>query len=341
MHPLSAHRLAVAPMTECTDRHCRYMLRLLAPDALLYTGMFDAAAILRGGHEALLGFDAGEHPLVLQLGGGDAAQLAAAAAVGEALGYDQFNLCADAIVPAAPDGARHMADCVAAVRARVQREVTVKVRIGHDAAPGAQGWSELDYAQLWRFVALVAQAGCRTFIIHVRKQVLGGVKLRDWQIPPLRHDVALRLKADFPQLAIIANGGIESVVQARALLARLDGVMIGRKAYHDPWSLVPMQQEFGLDARWRPPTQSLLLRKLAVYAARQVRAGCRLQAITRHFRGLFTHHPPAPLWQQFYLLLDTELQAVARSDPPWSSPRSAAAPDGMHCFPFAVPPPGR
>lgn len=306
-------RICVAPMMEVTDRHCRYFLRGFAPDTLLYTEMITAQAILRGDRERLLGFDPEEHPVALQLGGADPGELAAAARAGEQAGYDEINLncgCPSEKVADGQFGACLMqepgrvAECVAAMRARVGIPVTVKTRIGvvrrdlsGGAARHAQGavarFDEADFEALLTFVMGLREAGCAAVIVHARKAVLGGLSPRDnREIPPLRPDVVRRLKVSLPSLPVVVNGGFREAAMARDALTWCDGVMIGREAYHRPAVLTELHQMLRPGAVPAPP-RGAMLERMARYAEREVAAGGRLSGITRHMLGLCTGEPGA------------------------------------------------
>jgi tRNA-dihydrouridine synthase A len=281
-------RLCVAPMMDWTDRHCRYFHRLLAPHARLYTEMVHAHAVLRGDRARLLGFDPAEHPVALQLGGSEPALLAEAARIGAASGYDEINLnvgCPSDRVQAGRFGACLMrepdlvADCVAAMRDVVPAEVpvTVKCRIGVD--------EQDEDADFLAFVERVAAAGCRVFLVHARKAWLKGLSPKEnREIPPLNHARVHRLKRERPDLVVVANGGIASVEGARAALAHVDGVMIGRAAYHEPWLLAELEQAlFGTE----PPARAAVLAALEPYVARVLVGGGRLHHVVRHVVGLY------------------------------------------------------
>ncbi len=226
-------------MMDVTDRHCRFFLRLIAPRALLYTEMVTTGAILHGDRARYLDFDPAERPLALQLGGSDPRALAECAAIAEAWGYDEVNLNCGCPSPRVTGGGfgvwlmtepRLVADAVAAMRARTRLPVTVKCRIGVDEEEGA--------AFLGRFVEQVAAAGCGTFIVHARKALLKGLSPKENRnIPPLRYEVAHGLKAARPELEIVINGGFRDPALAAAQLTLLDGVMVGREACENPWSL--------------------------------------------------------------------------------------------------------
>ena len=293
-------RLCVAPMMDYTDRHCRYLLRLLSPGALLYTEMVTAQALAHGDVERLLGFDPSEHPVALQLGGSDPALLASAARLGADRGYDEINLnvgCPSDRVQSGRFGACLMAepalvaDCVRAMREAASIPVTVKCRIGIDDRD--------DYAFLEQFVATVSAAGVRTFVVHARKAHLQGLSPREnREIPPLRYDVALRLKHDRPDLEVILNGGLRTVAQVREWLPQFDGVMLGRQAYQEPCLLAELQREF-LDPAFAPPSREWVVAQYAAYVERQLAAGQRLSVMLRHVHGLYAGLPGARSWRRF------------------------------------------
>ena len=296
--PLS-RRLSVAPMMDCTDRHARYLLRLISRRTLLYTEMVTAQALLRGDADYLIGYSPAEHPLALQLGGSDPAQLAHAARIGADFGYDEINLnvgCPSDRVQSGRFGACLMAepalvgDCVAAMQAAVSVPVTVKCRIGIDRTDRDE--------DLFEFVRIVAAAGCRQFTVHARKAWLDGLSPREnRQIPPLRYDTVYRLKRLRPQLEIVINGGITDMDQALAHLEYVDGVMIGRAAYHAPWLLAAADRLiFGDDTQ--TPVRSAVLESYLDYVARQHLLGAPLSALTRPLLGLFQGQPGARAWRR-------------------------------------------
>ncbi|MBL8201900.1 MAG: tRNA dihydrouridine(20/20a) synthase DusA [Chromatiales bacterium] len=297
-----AGSISVAPMMDCTDRHCRYFLRLLSPRIRLYTEMITAAAIVRGDARRWLRFDPSEHPVAVQLGGSDPDLLAAAARLATTEGYDEINLnagCPSERVSEGAFGACLMnspglvADCVSAMRAVTPLPVTVKTRIGVDDRD--------DYGFLRDFVGIVAAAGCRTFVIHARKAYLAGLSPRENRtVPPLRPDVVYRLRRDFPDLDLIINGGIEtgSDIQ-RHLAAGLDGVMIGRKAYADPWWLTEVDRAFLAEGATEAPfARSTVVEAMAAYARRECGAGTRLHHVSRHLLGLYHGRPGARSWRR-------------------------------------------
>lgn len=290
-HGLIDRRLAVAPMMQRTDRHCRYFLRLISRHTLLYTEMITTGAILHNPPErraALLAFDPSERPLALQLGGNDPEELAECARIGADLGYDEINLnlgCPSDAAQSARFGACLMAEpdrvaeCVAAMGAAIRIPITVKCRTGID---------DLDsYDYLAGFVAKLARAGCSTFIVHARKAWLTGLNPKENRtLPPLHYDWVYRLKREHPQLTIIINGGIVSLADARAHLQHVNGVMIGRAAYDNPYLLADADRLiFG--ACDCPPTRHEVLARFAEYAGRRLREGVPLSLMTRHILGLF------------------------------------------------------
>ena len=287
-------------MMDWTDRHCRFFLRGFSPRLLLYTEMITAAAMAHGDRARLLRFSPAERPLALQLGGNEPALLAAAARAGEDAGYDEINLncgCPSDRVHAGAFGAclmltpQQVADCVAAMRAAVAIPVTVKMRIGvlagSDRKADVTAFDEADFERLHRFTATVARGGCRHFIVHARKAVLGRLSPREnREVPPLRFDVVQRLRREFPELWIGVNGGLRTVAQSETALDWAGGVMLGREAYHRPSVLGELHERVFSDG-WRPPDARGQLDRMARYAEQQVAAGEPAAAITRHMLGLF------------------------------------------------------
>jgi tRNA-dihydrouridine synthase A len=281
-------------MMDWTDRHCRYFHRLLTRRALLYSEMLTADAVLHGDRARLLAFNPEEHPVALQLGGSDAGKLAETAAIGEAHGYDEINLnvgCPSDRVQEGRFGACLMAEpelvarAVAAMQACVRVPVTVKCRIGID--------DQDNEADLDRFVTVVAGAGCRTFIVHARKAWLDGLSPKENRdLPPLDHARVHRLKIAHSDLEIAVNGGIGSLDAALAHLDKVDGVVIGRAAYQNPYLLAEVDGRlFGETTA--PPTRRAVLEALIPYAERHLRAGGRLNNVTRHILGLYHGRPRA------------------------------------------------
>ena len=294
-----SRKLSVAPMMDWTDRHERAFLRVISRRTLLYTEMVTTGAILHGDRDRLLGFDVGEHPLALQLGGSEPADLAACAREGAGRGYDEINLnlgCPSDRVQRGRFGACLMhepelvADCVAAMIAAVDIPVTVKTRIGVD--------EQDSYAALQAFVAKIAAAGCRSFTIHARKAWLSGLSPKEnREVPPLRYDVVYDLKRDFPDLEIVLNGGVQSLEEAAAHLTKVDGVMIGRAAYQSPYVLAEADRLiFGESAA--PKSREEIVADFLPYVARQRGAGVPLNSMTRHMLGLFNGLPGARAWRR-------------------------------------------
>ncbi len=292
-------KLSIAPMLDWTDRYCRYFLRLISKHTLLYTEMVTTGALLHGDQARHLDFDPTEHPVALQLGGSDPAELAACARLAEQWGYDEINLnvgCPSDRVQSGMFGACLMAtpqvvaDGVAAMLDATSLPVTVKHRIGID---------DLDsYEALTNFVATVSGAGCSTFIIHARKAWLSGLSPREnREIPPLRYDVVHQIKRDFPRLEIILNGGITTLAQAQEQLAHVDGVMIGREAYQNPWILAEADRLlFGDD---HPiPSRHQIIEQLMPFAEEQHAKGAPVNRISRHILGIFQGQPRARSWRR-------------------------------------------
>jgi len=285
---------AIAPMMEWTDRHCRFFHRLLTRRALIYTEMLTTGAVLNGDRARLLAFDAFEHPVALQLGGCDPAALARSARIGEDFGYDEINLnvgCPSDRVQEGRFGAclmaepKLVADCVAAMKAAVKIPVTVKCRIGIDEQDPDQA--------LFAFAAAVKAAGVHALIVHARKAWLKGLSPRENRdVPPLDYACVRRLKAAHPDFEIVLNGGIASPTQAQAELGAVDGVMMGRAAYQEPWRLLQVDPLlYGEPAPFASPREAALA--LIPYIERELAQGVRLHAITRHVLGLFRSVPGA------------------------------------------------
>ncbi len=292
-------RLSVAPMMDLTDSLDRRFLRLITKRTLLYTEMVTALALIHGNAEGLLAHREIERPLALQLGGGDPALLAEAVRIAEGAGFDEINLnvgCPSDRVSAGRFGACLMTEpdtvaaCVAAMAGATALPVTVKHRIGVDDADS--------YELLSAFVSRVADAGCRTFIVHARKAWLSGLSPKEnREVPPLRHDVVHRLKADFPHLEIVLNGGIANLDAALQQIGPTDGVMIGRAAYETPYILA------GADSRVfgtaePPPTRRRVVEGLCALADEIAAEGIPLPRLTRHATGLFHGRPGARTWRR-------------------------------------------
>jgi tRNA-dihydrouridine synthase A len=295
----SAHRLCVAPMMDWTDRHCRYFHRLLAPSALLYTEMVTTGAVLHGDRERLLGFNPEEHPLALQLGGSDPDDLAECASIAAERGFDEINLnvgCPSDRVQKGRFGACLMLepelvrDCVAAMRERVTIPVTVKTRIGVDQCDS--------YGYFSNFVDRVAESGCDVFIIHARKAWLSGLSPKEnREIPTLRPEWVYLLKQERPELVVVLNGGVTTAAEAAVHLQRLDGVMLGRAAYQQPWVLAQCQERL-FDGPVTPDRASVV-EAMTDYLRRQVRQGVPVKHVSRHLLGLFMGEPGARSWRRY------------------------------------------
>ena len=294
----SPHRLCTAPMMDWSDRHCRYLFRQLAPHAVVYSEMITTGALVHGDVPRHLDFDPAEHPVALQLGGSEPADLAHCARLGERWGYDEINLncgCPSQRVQRGAFGACLMAepdlvaDCVKAMQDAVSIPVTVKHRLGLDRAE--------DYGFVRRFVATLARAGCQTFIVHARNAVLKGLSPKDnREVPPLRYAEVHRLKVEFPELEIVVNGGVTSAAQVEVQLAHVDGVMLGRTAYHAPYVLAELDHRlFGSAAL---PSRAEIVRRMHRYAVQQVGREVPLRAIARHMLGLYHGRPGGRRWRQ-------------------------------------------
>jgi tRNA-dihydrouridine synthase A len=290
----AARRFCVAPMMEWTDRHCRFFHRLLTRRALIYTEMITTGAVIHGDRARLLAYDPAEHPLALQLGGCDPKILAECARIAEDFGYDEINLnvgCPSDRVQEGRFGACLMAepalvgDCVTAMTAKVALPVTVKCRIGIDEQDPEQALETL--------AATVEAAGVAALVVHARKAWLKGLSPREnREVPPLDYERVFRLKIAHPRLAVVLNGGIASLDQAAAHLERLDGVMMGRAAYQEPWRLLAVDPLlFGEPAPFDTPKAAA--EALMSYVERELALGTRLHAITRHVLGLFRGVPGA------------------------------------------------
>jgi tRNA-dihydrouridine synthase A len=294
-------RLAVAPMMDWTDRHCRYLHRLLSRKALLYTEMVTAPALVRGGALHLLDHHPAEHPVALQLGGSDPDELAQAARLGAQAGYDEINLnvgCPSDRVQSGTFGAVLMkqpalvAACVAAMRAAVDVEVTVKCRIGVDDQDPEEVLPE--------FLSRVGAAGCGRFIIHARKAWLQGLSPKEnREVPPLDHDLVLRMKGMFGGLHISINGGITDLDQAQSFLeAGLDGVMVGRAAYHQPADILCKADRL-IWGQGKPDSDPVtVVLQMQDYITDHLAGGGRLHQVTRHMLGLFAGTPGARQWRR-------------------------------------------
>jgi tRNA-dihydrouridine synthase A len=306
-------RLCIAPMMDWTDRHCRYLHRLFAPHALLYTEMLVAAAVVRGNAARLLAHSPQEHPVALQLGGCDPEELARAARIGADAGFCEINLNVGCPSDRVRDGAFGaclmlrpdlVAECVERMRAAVQVPVTVKCRIGVDERD--------DFDFFAGFVEHVAAAGVGALIVHARAALLGGLSPKEnREIPPLRYDYVHRLKRERPALAIVLNGGLGDVASVLRQLddpssvsgdsldcGRLDGVMLGRAAYQRPRLIAELERAM-INPAWRIPEPAEIIEQMVAYAREQARLGVRLHAISRHMHGLIVGQNGARAWRRF------------------------------------------
>jgi len=288
--PTNAWRLCVAPMMDWTDRHCRYFHRLLSPHARLYTEMVTAAALVRGERTHLLAYNPEEHPVALQLGGAEPAELAQAARYGEQAGYDEINLnvgCPSDRVQSGRFGACLMrepelvADCVRAMREAVRVPVTVKCRIGVD--------DQDDDKDLFGFAARMVDAEVRVLVVHARKAWLQGLSPKqNREVPPLNYPRVYRLKHEFPALRVIINGGIDGLSAVEEHLRHVDGAMLGRLAYHDPYALACIDAALH---GGETPARTTVLRSMRAYIEAERTRGVRLASITRHLLGLYHGEP--------------------------------------------------
>ncbi|HSZ75756.1 MAG TPA: tRNA dihydrouridine(20/20a) synthase DusA [Rhizomicrobium sp.] len=289
---------AVAPMMEWTDRHCRFLHRQLSAHTRLYTEMVTAEAVIRGDRERLIGFDAREHPVALQLGGAESMRLAEAAKIGADFGYDEINLnvgCPSDRVQSGKFGACLMrepllvADCMAAMRAASRMPVTVKCRIGVDE-------QEPEIA-LRALIDACAQAGANTFIVHARKALLAGLSPKEnREVPPLNYDLVYRVKQENPQLTIILNGGIATLDEAERHLIHVDGVMLGRAAYHSAAILADIDARFFGD---EPRSIDGAIDAYMEYVSRNLAHSVPLNAMTKHLLGLFNGRPGARAFRRY------------------------------------------
>ncbi|MDO7900651.1 tRNA dihydrouridine(20/20a) synthase DusA [Pseudomonas sp. K1(2024)] len=307
--PEPSRRFSVAPMMDWTDRHCRYFLRLLSRHALLYTEMVTTGALLHNDAARFLRHDVSEHPLALQLGGSNPAELAACARLAQEAGYDEVNLnvgCPSDRVQNNMIGACLMghpalvAECVKAMIDTVQIPVTVKHRIGINGRDS--------YAELCDFVGQVRDAGCKSFTVHARIAILEGLSPKEnREVPPLRYDVAAQLKRDFPDLELILNGGIKTLEECHEHLQTFDGVMLGREAYHNPYLLAEVDQQlFG--SQESVVSRSEVMERLMPYLVAHVESGGAVHHITRHILGLGQGFPGA---RRFRQLLSADIHKAA------------------------------
>jgi tRNA-dihydrouridine synthase A len=292
-------KVCVAPMMDCTDRHERFFLRLISKNVLLYTEMIVSEAISRGDKKKLLAFNLNEKPLALQIGGSSAKLLAEAAKIGEDFGYDEINLnlgCPSRKVQKNKFGACLMkepnlvADCLTEMMASCSIPVTVKTRIGYDDVE--------DYESLKNFIQILKKTGVKTFVIHARKAMLGKfTPKQNLNIPPLKYDIVYRLKKDFPDEEIIINGGINSIYQIKNHLEKVDGVMIGRTAYHSPYFLAEIEKE--IFNNHNIPSRTEVIERMFPYIKEEASKGTRLNQIMRHTIGLFHGQKGSADWKRY------------------------------------------
>ncbi|MBB3121024.1 tRNA dihydrouridine(20/20a) synthase DusA [Pseudoduganella violacea] len=314
--PVRGRRLSVAPMMDWTDRHCRVFHRQITRHTWLYTEMVTTGALVYGDVERHLRFNEEEHPVALQLGGSDPADLATSAKLGQQWGYDEINLncgCPSERVQKGAFGACLMAepqlvaDCVKAMRDAVTIDVTVKHRIGIDQSES--------YDFVRDFVGTVADAGCTTFVVHARNAILKGLSPKEnREIPPLKYDFAYRLKRDFPDFEIIINGGIKTEAEIDLHLQHVDGVMLGREAYHNPYLMATFDQRYyGADTpvKSREDVLRAMIPYISAQLAKDGGKGLKLNTITRHMLGLMQGLPGA---RQFRQTL-SDARQLAAGDP--------------------------
>ena len=292
-------RIAVAPMMDWTDRHCRYFMRLLSPSVFLYTEMVTANALHFGDAESLLRYDDSEHPIAVQLGGSDPALMAEAAARAAGVGFDEINInvgCPSDRVQSGQFGACLMAqpdivaDCYSAMQSSIDIPVTVKTRIGIDDHDSDE--------YLTRFVDALSVAGCEKFIVHARIAILDGLSPKENRtVPPLNYERVYRLKEAYPDLEIVLNGGISEIDHVEDVLGRVDGVMIGRQAYHHPYFLAELEHH--MNPTVPLPDRRNVVERMLPYIKRELEQGERLGRITRHMVGLFAGIPGARAWRRY------------------------------------------
>lgn len=293
-------RLSIAPMLDYTDRHERYFLRLLSKHILLYTEMVTTHALLHAGADRFLKHDPKEHPVALQLGGNDPSALAECSKMGEDAGFSEINLncgCPSDRVQSGAFGAclmkdkKLVADCMSAMQKAVSIPVSIKTRIG------------VDHDDSWEFffdfVKTIADTGCNTFIIHARKAWLKGLSPKENRTkPPLLYDYVYRIKEEMPHLSISLNGGVQSLNTVEEILKKVDGVMVGREAYENPWFLAEADERIFGQKSIAPPNQKALLEAFLPYMEQQLKEGCPLTMMTRHLFGLFNGIPGARRYRQ-------------------------------------------
>lgn len=295
----STHRFCIAPMLDLTDRHARYFLRLISENARMYTEMINAGAIVHGGHERFLDYSIEEKPIALQLGGSNPEMLAKACSIAEQYNYDEYNLnvgCPSPRVSSGNFGACLMQDpilvseCISAMRSSGTKEVTIKCRIGIDEE------DSLEFLQ--NFIETNIRAGCKTYIIHARKAWLHGLSPKEnREIPPLNYDRVYTIKKLFPDLNIVINGGIKTIDESNVHLQHCDGVMIGREAYSNPYSLAQIDHKL-FNSNKAIKSRQDIIENMLIYIEHQVNNGAKLHHISRHILGLFNGLPRAKLFRR-------------------------------------------
>ena len=292
-------RFCVAPMLDCTDRHARFFLRQISHHAVMYTEMVTTGALIHGDRARFLDFSPAEHPIALQLGGSDSKAMAQCAEFAQEWGYDEVNInvgCPSDRVQSGSFGACLMqepglvAENVHAMSAVVDIPVTVKARIGVDDQEPRDA--------LWRLTEAVANAGCQVLLVHARKAWLKGLSPKENRdIPPLDYELVYQLKRDFPELEVIINGGIKTLAESQQHLNQVDGVMVGREAYSNPYILAGVDSQLYADQRM-VLSREQVLQKYLDYCAEQLQQGTRLNHLSRHVVGLFHGEPNSRLWRQ-------------------------------------------
>ena len=296
---MSTHTLCIAPMMEWTDRHYRYLVRLMTKHTRLYTEMITSSALIHGDKERFLRFDNSEHPVALQLGGSDVDEMRQSAILGAQAGYDEINInvgCPSERVQAGGFGVylmrqpKQIAACVTAMQKEIAIPVTVKCRIGVD--------DDDSYAFLSRFIDIVSSAGCQTFIIHARKAWLNGLSPKqNREVPELNYQRVYQLKRYYPQLNIIINGGIESIEQIHTHLAHVDGVMIGRQAYKHPHFLLEADHKVYKKPQHATSMDDVVI-QYANYVKENLTQGVPLKSMTKHILNLYQGSPGAKHWRR-------------------------------------------
>tara|TARA_B100000686_G_scaffold39367_1_gene40762 strand:- start:219 stop:1202 length:984 start_codon:yes stop_codon:yes gene_type:complete len=290
--------VSVAPMMDCTDKHDRYFLRLISKNVKLYTEMIVANAIIRGDRDFLLKFNSLEKPLALQIGGSNPKELAEATKIAESYGYDEINLnlgCPSKKVQKNKFGACLMkepnlvGECVSAMKKASNLPVTIKTRIGYD--------NHEDYEYLKKFLTIIKNAGAENFIIHARRAILNKTPKQNLTIPPLNYNFVYNIKKDFPKDIVILNGGIDSIDKIQAHLKKVDGVMIGRAAYHSPYFLAEVEKEIFINQNIL--TRAEVMERMIPYIKEETKKGTRLNQIMRHTIGLFHGQKGSTDWKRY------------------------------------------